>query len=89
MRVTINVLHREALYMLKDKGYKDVLSECDGKSVVIWFKTYLTNENEYVLGIEKINGCYVYSLVTPENSYELESEHNFLANLRLFIERCL
>ena len=85
MRVTVNVLHREALYMLKDKGYKDTLSEWYGKSVIIWFKS--TGVFKCTLLIEKIDCRFRYTLITPKTgSIQKSFAHNYLANLRLFIE---
>ena len=85
MRVTVNVLHREALYMLKDKGYEDTLSEWYGKSVIIWFKS--TGVFKFTLLIEKIDCRFRYTLITPKTgSIQKSFTHNYLANLRLFIE---
>ena len=85
MRVTVNVLHREALYMLKDKGYEDTLSEWYGKSVIIWFKS--SSVFNCTLLIEKIDCRFRYTLITPKTgSIQKSFTHNYLANLRLFIE---
>ena len=85
MRVSVNVLHREALYMLKYKGYKDTLSEWYGKSVIIWFKS--SGVFKCSLLIEKLNCGFRYTLITPKTgSIQKSFTHNYLANLRLFIE---
>ena len=85
MRVTVNVLYREALYMLKEKGYKDTLSEWYGKSVIIWFKS--SGVFKCTLLIEKIDCGFRYTLITPKTgSIQKSFAHNYLANLRLLIE---
>lgn len=85
MRVTVNVLCREALYMLKDKGYKDISSECYTTAVIIWFKS--SGVFKCALLIEKLDCRFRYTLITPKTgSIQKSFTHNYLANLRLFIE---
>lgn len=87
MRVTVNVLNREALYMLKDKGYKDISSECYTTAVIIWFKSGVFT---CALLIEKLDCRFRYTLITPKTgSIQKSFTHNYLANLRLFMEEYL
>ena len=85
MRVTVNVLYREALYMLKEKGYKFTLLWCCDTAAIIRFK--LSDVFKYTLLIEKLDCGFRYTLITPKTgSIQKSFAHNYLANLRLFIE---
>ena len=86
MRVTINVLYREALYLLKEKGYKISSHSSDKDAVIINYKSKYGRKDTFA--IEKDDeGFYVYSIITCRDFIEIISQRNHLANLRLFIER--
>lgn len=85
MRVTINVLHREAIRLLKEKGYKIILDYIDTDDLRIFCKSSM-NQSIMVI-LEKKESCYIYTISTNTSKKEISATKNYLANLRLFIEK--
>ena len=85
MRVTLNVLYREAIYLLKNKGF-ETISECNENVSIIWF--FDTSDMfSSRLVIEELNNSYRFILLTSEKRIEKIFKCNYLANLRMFIRK--
>ena len=85
MRITINVLYREVLYILEKKGYTIIKSYNNCKDASkIWAK--LGTRPYVAIYIMKMDRYYIYTIGTIKNVISTKHKNNFLANLRLFIE---
>ena len=83
MRVTMNVLHREAIRLLTEKGYKIILDYKDTDDLRIFCKSSMYQA--LVIILEKKESCYIYTILTNTSKKEISSSKNHLATLRLFI----
>lgn len=83
MRVTINVLHREALSLLTEKGYKIKGSYNNNNNLSIIFVE--SGNEKIMLSLRKKENCFIYLIETYTSKKIMLFTKNYLANLRLFI----
>ena len=85
MRVTLNVLHKEAIRVLIEKGYKIILDYIDTDGSEIFCKSS-TNQS-IVVSIDRKESCYIYTISTNTNKISITAIMNYLAHLRIFIRK--
>lgn len=85
MRVTINVVHREVLYFLKEKGYAIVNTY---NNLIDTSKIFAKIGNGPITAIyiTKKDHNYTYTICSIKNTSTIQSHQNYLAHLRLFME---
>lgn len=85
MRVTLNVLYREAIRILTEKGYKITKSYTENKVSNIWCK--YDTELRVAISLEKKERSCIYTIATNTSEKTIAPTKNYLANLRLFIRK--
>lgn len=85
MRVTINVLHKEVLYFLKERGYVIVNTY---NNFIDTSKTFAKLGNRPIIAIyiTKKGYNYTYTISSIKSTTTILPRRNYLAHLRLFME---
>lgn len=86
MRVTLNVLHREAVSFFKEKGYEIMLDYIDTDGSDIFCCKSSVNRSIKV-SIDRKESCYIYTIATNTSNTSITVTKNYLASLMMFIRK--